>query len=75
MEFCKLCGYCLCTVYMYILFSLSNFQVSYETSNCVAVESCFSAMKLVETFLRNRLNDDSLSDELMMLFVMWRKKK
>jgi hypothetical protein len=26
------------------------------------VERCFSAMKLVKTYLRNRLNDDSLSD-------------
>ena len=26
------------------------------------VERCFSAMKLVKTCLRNRLNDDNLSD-------------
>jgi hypothetical protein len=29
------------------------------------VERCFSAMKLVKTFLRNRLNDDSLSDDVI----------
>nr|XP_051178678.1 uncharacterized protein LOC127293152 [Lolium perenne] len=29
------------------------------------VERCFSAMKLVKTFLRNRLNDDSLSHDVI----------
>ena len=29
------------------------------------VERCFSAMKLVKTCLRIRLNDDSLSDDLI----------
>jgi hypothetical protein len=29
------------------------------------VERCFSAMKLVKTFLRNHLNDDSLSDDVI----------
>jgi hypothetical protein len=29
------------------------------------VERCFSAMKLVKTYLRNRLNDDSLSDKVI----------
>jgi hypothetical protein len=29
------------------------------------VERCFSAMKLVKTYLRNRLNDDSLSDNVI----------
>jgi hypothetical protein len=29
------------------------------------VERCFSAMKLVKTYLRNRLNDGSLSDNVI----------
>jgi hypothetical protein len=29
------------------------------------VERCFSAMKIVKTYLRNRLNDESLSDNLI----------
>ena len=29
------------------------------------VERCFSAMKIVKTYLRNRLNDGSLSDNLI----------
>ena len=29
------------------------------------VERCFSAIKLVKTCLRNRLNDDSLSDDVI----------
>jgi hypothetical protein len=29
------------------------------------VERCFSAMKLVKMFLRNRLNDYSLSDDVI----------
>jgi hypothetical protein len=29
------------------------------------VDRCFSAMKLVKTFLRNHLNDDSLSDDVI----------
>jgi ribosomal protein L31E len=29
------------------------------------VERCFSAMKLVKTFLRNHLNDDSLSHDVI----------
>jgi hypothetical protein len=28
-------------------------------------ERCFSAMKIVKTYLRNRLNDGSLSDNLI----------
>ena len=34
-------------------------------TSTATVERCFLAMKLVKYFLRNRLNDDSLSDDVI----------
>uniref|UniRef100_A0A8R7QJ84 HAT C-terminal dimerisation domain-containing protein n=1 Tax=Triticum urartu TaxID=4572 RepID=A0A8R7QJ84_TRIUA len=50
---------------MYLLFYRLLKLVIVWPIATATVERCFSAMKLIKTCLRNRLNDDSLSDDVI----------